>query len=59
MRIKIDTESSFELIICPYCGSRLNRVGKNNILPTSCDGCNKQRFEPKVMRVVDITKDLT
>ena len=47
-----ETEA-IELILCPYCGARLNRVGKG-LLPTSCHECMNQRFTPKIMKVLEV-----
>jgi hypothetical protein len=49
------TEAPFELILCPYCGARLNRV--ETLLPTSCHECMHQRFKPKVMEVIKVKKE--
>jgi len=53
-KIKEEDMESFELIMCPYCSARLNRVGKNNLIPTSCHECMHQRFNPKVISVKEV-----
>ena len=50
--IKEDIEP-MEIILCPFCGARLNRIG-NGLLPTSCHGCNHQRFTPRVIKVLEV-----
>ena len=50
--LKDDTEP-IELILCVYCGARLNRVGKG-LLPTSCHECMHQRFTPKLIKVSEV-----
>ena len=57
--IKDDTEP-FELIMCPYCSARLNRIVYQNkinkLLPTSCHECLKSRFYPNVILVKEVIK---
>jgi len=53
--IKEDGTEPIELLMCPYCGARLNRVGKG-LLPTSCHECMHQRFTPKIMNVLEVHK---
>lgn len=50
---------AFELILCPYCGARLNRVirGGERILPTSCDICNKHNIAVKTLLVCEVSKN--
>jgi len=51
----LDEETEpLEMLLCPFCGARLNRVGKHNILPTSCHECSHERFEPKSLRVSEV-----
>jgi len=52
-KIKYCDIEPMEVLMCPYCGARLNRVGKG-LLPTSCDECMKQKFTPKVMNVSEV-----
>ena len=51
--IKDDNIEPIEVLLCPYCGSRLNRVGKG-LLPTSCHECAHQRFTPRIMNVMEV-----
>ncbi len=55
-KIKDEEIEPIELITCPYCGVRLNRVGKG-LLPTSCHECMHQRFTPKIMNVLEVIKN--
>lgn len=54
-KIKDEDIEPIELILCPYCGARLNRVGK--LLPTSCQECSHNRFTPKTMKVVEVIEN--
>jgi len=45
---KYFNSNPIEVILCIYCGARLNRVGKINQLPTSCSICGKHNFTPSV-----------
>jgi len=55
-KIKDENIEPMEVITCPYCGTRLNRVGKG-LLPTSCHECVHQRFTPRVRQVLEVVKD--
>ena len=55
-KIKDEEIEPMELIMCPYCGARLNRVGKG-LLPTSCSECMKQRFSPKLIKVSEVVEE--
>ena len=55
-KIKDNKVYPIELILCPFCGARLNRVGKG-LLPTSCHECMHQRFTPKVMSVLEVIEE--
>lgn len=50
--LKNDDEA-IEILLCPYCGSRLNRVN-TNLLPTSCHECLHQRFVPKILMMKEV-----
>lgn len=52
--LKLFKTAPIELIMCPYCGARLNRVGKENLLPTSCTKCSKSEFTPTILQVLDV-----
>ena len=52
-KIKDNESYPIEVILCPFCGARLNRVGKG-LLPTSCHECSHQRFTPKVISVLEV-----
>lgn len=55
MTEKIRIKSTpFELIMCPYCGARLNRFSKQQLLPTSCISCEKHNIIVKIMMVVEV-----
>ncbi|KKK55834.1 hypothetical protein LCGC14_3070600 [marine sediment metagenome] len=55
-KIKDEEIEPIELIMCPYCGARLNRVGKG-LLPTSCHECVHDRFTPKVMKIMEVIEE--
>ena len=52
------SSAPIEVILCIYCGRRLNRFGEGNNLPTSCRGCHHHDFIPKVHEVL-ILDDFT
>lgn len=54
-KIKDEDVEPIEIIMCPYCGARLNRVGKG-LLPTSCHECMHQRFTSKIIKVLEVTE---
>ena len=55
--IKDNNVEPIELIMCQYCGARLNRVGKGLLLPTSCHDCGHDRFEPKIIKVMEVVAE--
>jgi len=55
-KIKENDIEPIELIMCPYCGARLNRIGKG-LLPTSCHECGHERFTPKIIKVSEVVAE--
>ena len=49
-----DNSAPFELITCPYCGARLNRV--KLLIPTSCEVCNKHKIVPEVRIIKEVVE---
>ncbi len=54
--IKEKDVAPFELIMCPYCGARLNKIGEGNLIPTSCHECMHQRLTPKIIKVKEVIR---
>jgi hypothetical protein len=55
-QLKDDYYEPIELIVCPFCASRLNRI--EGLLPTSCRECEKHNFKPKILFVKEVIESI-